>query len=222
MREPGFAFRSGVVRLKATLLATALLAVAPATSLPAQSAPAAEIGAFRAEVVHAAFLINFIRFTEWPGEVARTNAPFTVGVAGSRALEDELIMLAEKQTVRNRRIRVIRIKNIGDLAACQVLYIHANPGLGDEGAPSMAELLAYARGKPVLTVSESPNFLAQGGIVNFYPGEKGTVRFEIAPDHAREAGLLLSSRLLALARIVRPPKPSDGIPGEGPATDGVQ
>jgi preprotein translocase subunit Sec61beta len=46
------------------------------------------------------------------------------------------------------------------------------------------------------------NFLTQGGIINFYTEGKN-LHFEISPDAADAAGLQLSSRLLALARVVR-------------------
>ena len=56
---------------------------------------------------------------------------------------------------------------------------------------------------PILTVGETPRFIEQGGIVNFFL-ENGKVRFEINRSAAERSGLRISSRLLQLAKIVDP------------------
>ena len=187
------------------LLAVVLLAMGWVSPVSAQASPKG--GAYRAEALRALFLINFARFTEWPEAAPVLKDPFVIGVAGSRSLEDELLALAESQRVRERRIHVIRIKSANDLAGCHLVYISPISTPGEEPAPGAAELLPALRQKPVLTVSESPTFLADGGIVNFYLGEGDKLRFEIALQNARAASLDLSSKLLALARIVDPPAP---------------
>jgi hypothetical protein len=148
------------------------------------------------------FLFNFIRFTEWPSTALADHAPFVVGVAGNRALEDELVGLADRQTVMERRVRVIRVKTARDLEGCHVVYISASTTPGEEVGPGADELLPHLRGKPVLTVSNDPTFLRRGGVVNFFNEVGGKLRFEIAPDNVKSAGLVLSTRLLSLARIV--------------------
>ena len=163
---------------------------------------------YGAEAVRAVMLFNFVRFTEWPASALPLNEPVVVGVAGNRVLEDELLKLASRQTVRERRIRVIRVNNVRSLSGCHVLYVGSASYPGEENAPGANELLLQLRNQPVLTVSDSPTFLSQGGIVNVYVGDEGKLRFEIAARHASEAGLTLSSRLLALARVVHPPEPA--------------
>lgn len=201
MRSRPSDFFFGLRRMLSAILIALVLAAWPAGTARAQ---ASSSGSYGVEAVQAVFLLNFIRFTDWPAEALPDRAPFVVGVAGSRALEDELLSLAEKQTVRDRRIRVIRIKTALDLAGCHVLYINPIPAPGEETAPGAAELLPHVRNQPVLTVSSSPSFLSQGGIVNLRPGENGKLRFDIALEPARANGLVMNSRLLALARIVNP------------------
>lgn len=193
-------------RLPALLLALALLATGGASHSFAQSS--AKSAPYRSDALQAVFLINFIRFTDWPEPASDAKPPFVIGVAGSRAIEDELDELAKTQRVRERRIHVIRIKTANDLAGCHVVYISPAPRPGEETAPSAAEILPLLRDKPVLTVSESPTFLAQGGIVNFFMGEQGKLRFEIALETARASKLDISSQLLNLAKIVNPSKPT--------------
>jgi len=52
----------------------------------------------------------------------------------------------------------------------------------------------------VLTVGESTDFIAQGGIINFVR-DAGMIRFEIDQGAATRVGLHISSRLLRLARM---------------------
>jgi hypothetical protein len=53
-----------------------------------------------------------------------------------------------------------------------------------------------------------PGFAKSGGMINFVL-EDNRVRFEVNVKAAKDADLNISSRLLALARIVQPPE-SDG------------
>lgn len=190
-------------RILPVLLVATFLATWPTAFLRAQILAA---GTYRPEAVHAVLLVNFIRFTDWPSEALPANAPIVIGVAGSRALEDELIRLAEKQGERSQRIHVVRVVTVRQLEGCHVLYVSPVSQPGEESSSPVEELLSHVRNKPVLTVSASPDFLTKGGIVNFYQDrETNSVRFAIAPATARASGLQLSSRLLALARIAESP-----------------
>lgn len=203
MSRPVFAACSGSRRILAWCSLILAMATAPAWIPRAHAQTTATYGS---DAVRAGFLINFLRFTDWPPQALPENAPYVIGVSGSRALEEELLALAGKQLVRERRIRVVRIKNSRDLAGCHMLYISPFFAPGEESAPGAEELLPLVRREPVLTVSSSPAFLGEGGIVNFVAGEQGRLNFEISTRNAKAAGLVLSSRLLSLARIVNPPE----------------
>ena len=156
---------------------------------------------FSADAVKAAYLVNFIRFTEWPASAFRSDdVPFVIGVAGNKELEDYLWKITDGKTLQGRKVRVVRLINLEDAADCQLLYIQATDSL--PGVPA-ADWIAAFRKKPVLTVANESGFIAKGGIINFYT-DGNNLRFEICPLTAESAGLKLSSRLLALARIARP------------------
>ena len=55
---------------------------------------------------------------------------------------------------------------------------------------------------PVLTVADIPDFVKQGGMIQFVL-DGNTVKFEINLAASRRAGLKLSSELLKVARVVR-------------------
>lgn len=159
--------------------------------------------AYSANAVRAAYLINFIRFTEWPASaLGDTDNPLVIGVAGNRELEDYLWKTTEGKLLHGRKVRVLRLVVPSDATQCQLIYINPDPSRADAVPVSMEEWLQGVRGKPVLTVSQLSHFLKEGGIINFYTEGK-SLHFEIAADAAEVAGLRLSSRLLALARVVR-------------------
>lgn len=204
MSRSGTAIFAGLRRRLVRWSLFVALAFGPVCASRVEAQTSAALGS---DAVRAVFLINFLGFTKWPGEALPADAPYVIGVAGGRALEEELLSLAERRLVQDRRIRVVRVKNSRDLVGCHLLYINPSPAAGEENAPGEDELLPLVRRQPVLTVSSSPSFLAEGGIINLVAGEQGRLAFEISTDHAQAAGLVLSSRLLSLARIVNPSAP---------------
>jgi len=156
------------------------LVVAWSAVLPAQDVPLE----YR---VKAAFLFNFAKFVEWPPD---TNAgPLTICVAGRNVFGDFLAETVRGENINGRplAVRVLLEPERG----CHILFV-----------PRGAATSAYLRGtrsSPVLTVGEAPDFIPQGGIVNFTV-EGPSVRFEIDSQGAERAGLRISSRLLRLAR----------------------
>jgi len=188
--------------------ALALLGLgAPALVPCLRAAPQSNSVAIDTDTATAAYLLNFVRFTEWPAsESAGTSlpgsatAPYVIGVSGSRPLRDTLIRLVEGQQVRGHPVQILRIKDVPDLSACHLVYLNPSPDEDGLGVPILTALEAL-RGKPVLTVSPATVFLAQGGLVQLYRANS-YLRFDIAADTARAAGLSLNSRLLALARPV--------------------
>jgi hypothetical protein len=138
--------------------------------------------------VKAAYLFNFTKFVEWPAGAIPDGAPFTICVAGDNPFAATL-----EDTIRGETVsgRTLQSRPAQGTETCQVLFIPR------EVDP--APFLKRARMEPVLTVGESPEFVRQGGIINFVR-EEGKVRFEISQEAASRAQLRISSRLLRLAR----------------------
>lgn len=137
--------------------------------------------------VKAAFLFNFAKFVEWPAETA--DGPLTICVAGRNVFGDALVDTVRGETI-NGRLLAVRVL-LEPEAGCHMIFV-------PRGAATAA-YLRTARSSPSLTVGESPDFIAQGGIVNFTL-DGTSVRFEIDPEAAERVGLRISSRLLRLAR----------------------
>jgi hypothetical protein len=75
----------------------------------------------------------------------------------------------------------------------------------------VGQIFATLKGTNVLTVGEMSQFALNGGMIQFTLIDK-QVQFEINLEAASHAGLKISSRLLALARIVH--EQSSGLEGE--------
>ncbi|MBI5386747.1 MAG: YfiR family protein [Verrucomicrobia bacterium] len=181
-------FGNGLLPWWAGLLAVAFLA--PRLLCAEPEPPVAVSPEHR---IKAAYLLNFTRFVTWPGRAfLNAGAPLTIGVAGQNPFGSVLQQIIEGEKVNGRPIVIREFAPGEDLTQCHVLFI---PRAESSRVPA---ILASLRDAPVLTVSETEDFLEQNGMINFLVQDK-KVRFEIGQKAAEQAGLVLSSRLLKLA-----------------------
>jgi YfiR/HmsC-like len=153
-----------------------------------QPARAQELPEYR---LKAAFLYNFVQFTEWPADTPQV---LTLCVVGTDPFDKDLDALAGRP-VGSRNLAIKRRAAGSDLAGCQVVFFSPST------AADLARLLAPLKSRPVLTVADSPGALRQGVALNMaVVGER--ISFEANLLAARAAGLNLSSRLLRLATEV--------------------
>lgn len=151
----------------------------------------------REYAVKAAFLLNFVRFVEWPASAfSAPDSPIVIGVVGKDPYGSALDRAVQGKTVGGRPVEVRRVRWESDLSSLHMLVVPESERGGARVLPGTL------KGAPVLTVGESVGLAQRGVVINFYM-EGGQVRFEINPEAARRARLTLSSRLLGLARIVQ-------------------
>jgi hypothetical protein len=176
-------------------LALAILRVSTSIGAAASAPEPARDAALEYEV-KAAFLYNFAKFVDWPEDAPGTDRPaLVIGVLGVDPFGESLDAAVRGKTVNGRALSVRRFAEPSDLEPCQILFVSASQ------ARRLPEILTRLAGTPVLTVGEPEKFNRNGGIVRLVT-EDNKVRFEINVDAAEHAGLQISSKLLALARIV--------------------
>lgn len=147
-----------------------------------------------ANLLKAAFIYNFAKFTRWPDEVwAGEESPLNLCLAGSDSLTDAVEML-EGKPVKEHRVSIKQISELQDLSPCHMLYIASSEG------PHLDEILGSAQGKSILTISELSDFASAGGMIELIQQE-GHTRFIINKQVANQHGLRFSSRLLSLAIV---------------------
>jgi hypothetical protein len=143
--------------------------------------------------VKAAYLYKFAGFVDWPGSAfSRADSPLVIGVAGSDELAGQLEQVVAGRSIGTHPLAVRRLRRGDSLAGLHVLYV-ADRSLS-------AELLAGARGLPLLTVGDG----AEGpdNMICFVVVEQ-RLRFEVALGQVAPSGLKISARLLAAALRVR-------------------
>jgi hypothetical protein len=169
----------------ALLLAVALCAFAPFSSA-AETRTEAE--------VKAAFLFNFTKFVQWPPSAFETsNSPLSICIYGDDPFGKTLDQLIEGEAIGGRKVVVERLRAEPAPKACQVVFV----GRGERRAAVMEQF-----GPGVLTVGDGADFLHDGGMIAFVL-DHGHVRFDINQRAASSAALVLSARLLNVARSVQ-------------------
>jgi hypothetical protein len=196
-RRSGWKFAGLDWRLMTRLLRACALSIGVAAGIasPRPAQADAQADEYR---VKAAFLYKFGSYIEWPsGSFARADSPVAIGVMGADALADELAQIVAGRNVNGRPVLVRKLRPGGPIAGLHVLFI----GGSDSGR--LAEILAAARGRALLTVTESEGGLELGSMINFVVVED-KVRFDVAPPPPESGNLKISARLLGVARKVVP------------------
>jgi hypothetical protein len=167
---------------------SALLCWAPATPVLAQSATEDQI--------KAAYLFNFAKFIEWPAEVfEKADSPMQFCSTGRSLVVDELESILQGKSINGHTIAMKRLHGPEEIKGCHLVFLAASAARQEQ------KFLEAAKGTPVLLVAETPGFARAGGTINFIL-EDGRVLFEVNVGAAERAHLRISSKLLALARIV--------------------
>ncbi len=174
--------------LRAVLLylCIGLTTLAPAT--PALATPVAS-----EQTLIAAFLFNFLKFTEWPENIV--GPELTLCTSKHPAFE-ELNAIGGRQA-QGKSVKIRRLQ-IGDsLQDCHLLYLPQ-----EEGAERIRDWLKIVSTKPVLVVSNINGFLDMGGMLVLNNDGKN-LHFSVNLDTVRQSSLKLSAQLLQIAREVR-------------------
>jgi hypothetical protein len=144
----------------------------------------------------ATYLLTIPRFVEWPKSAFRQpNSSFRVCIVGGKEFAGTVSRLAIGETVRGKAILILPNPKLNQLSECQELFLSSMP------PDRVRAILKEIAGRPILTVGETPDFLDQGGMIQFFFAE--TLHFKIDLTAARNCGLGLDSTFLALASSVR-------------------
>lgn len=147
--------------------------------------------------VKAAYLYNFAKFVEWPLGVFRDPGdPAVICVVGDERTSEVLETAVSGKKANGRPVEARRPRSSGEFKSCNVFFI----GFSDK--ERIVEMLNRLQGSSVLTVGQSGEFIALGGMINLAT-RNSTIELEIDPETSNAAGLKISSRLLVVARLVK-------------------
>jgi len=147
--------------------------------------------------VKAAMLVNFAKFVKWPSSAFPDGrSPFVIEVYGDDPFGRHLDEVAKGQQLDGRPISIRRVRKGGIDPSAHLLFV------GDRSAKSLKEL-SICGGKPILIVGESEAFAKTAGHIGFVM-DGLRIAFVINNRSAQSDGLMISSKLLNLAKKVDP------------------
>lgn len=143
----------------------------------------------------AALIYKLSKFVNWPEHALREETDsMVICIYGEDPFGKALDKVAERR-IHGRPITVRRAIEATEAPACHIIYL--NP---DSRRDSL-QLLENLKLHPILTISDSPFFANNGGMIEITRKDR-TLAFSINAGVARRAGLKLASPLLELATIV--------------------
>jgi hypothetical protein len=145
--------------------------------------------------VKAAFLRNFTRYVRWPPDAfSDDRSPWRICVLGHDPFGDVLDKTLASRLEQGRAFQIFRAEDLNELPRCQIVFI------GYKDAEKRRSALTILKKSPVLTVSDAPEFLQEGGIIQFQVGDR--VEMSINLDQARAASLTVQTKMLEVSREV--------------------
>jgi hypothetical protein len=147
-------------------------------------------------VLKAAFLYSLVKFTEWPADAMAPAASLEFCIIGDPDVADALDTLTKGRMIGDHPLTVRRVKREGALRHCHLLY---GSGLGRR---DWLAVLDAVKGSTVLTIADDPGFAELGGVASIF-FEDDKIRFSINLAATHRARVVLSSQLLAMAKIVK-------------------
>jgi len=149
--------------------------------------------------VKAAYLLNFPKYVDWPaGTLAETNSPITVAIFGDSDVAGEFGKMIEAgKRIGGHPLVLKRISKEEEITKdCQIVFIAISE------RARMQSILDRLKDSNVLTVGESDDFLASGGVINLVHRDR-KIRLQVNLVSAEKAHLKISSRLLVVAEVVK-------------------
>lgn len=151
----------------------------------------------REYILKAGYIYNFTKFIKWPEGADReiTNRGLNFCLVGEDPFGNILDKFAKKLKKKNRDLRIIPQASIKEMPQCHILFVSQSE------KSNLNQILPRVREYPVLVIGDTPGFAQKGVGINFFL-QKNKIRFEVNREALERAGLVVSSELLNLARIV--------------------
>ncbi len=178
--------------IKKVKLITTVLSLVVNLALHAQTADSKEAQ------VKAVFLFNFTQFVEWPASsFSDSKTPLIIGVLGDDPFGTFLEQTIQNEKINNHPLVIQHYHNVEEIKTCHILFINFS------NKEQLEQIFKTLNGRNILTVGDTRNFILKGGMIRFFTDDD-KIKFQINPEAAKEANLVISSKLLRLAEIITP------------------
>ncbi len=143
--------------------------------------------------IKTAFIFNFIKFTKWQ----QAPNPIKVGIVGSGDLAQTILAKLNGQAIGNVPVDVLVITDSSQITQYDVIIF-----LNRANNISQQIISSLTFGKPILTIGTTEEFVKQGGIISIVQNQNGKKKFVVNISNLKKSKINLSSKLLALAKII--------------------
>lgn len=139
----------------------------------------------------AAYLVNFLKYVEWPG----TRNVVNICLFGRDSLGPYLAAYEGRQIAGRGELRIRKVSSPEQLADCQELFIP------ETEEARISAVLRWVDRQSILTISDSENFTRDGGAIALIRND-GRLQFDVNNDAINRGNLKASSQMLRLARQI--------------------
>jgi hypothetical protein len=141
----------------------------------------------------AAILVNMLLFVDWPSQASQPTDRLTLCYFDPSPIAAVLDQLNGK-LLKGKPLRVQPVTSTS-VSGCHALY------LSPRDLTKLVDVVPNLRSNGVLLIGDSPGYLQRGVMLNL-DVDDGRIVFDIDLHSAHQAGLMLSSKMLRLARKV--------------------
>lgn len=138
----------------------------------------------------AAYLVNFLKYVEWPG----TRTTINLCLFGRDSLAPYLAAYEGRQ-VGGHELHIRKVSSPEQLAECQELFVPETEEV------RFAAVMRWVDKQAILTVSDTETFIRDGGAIALIRTD-GRLQFDVNADALARAGLRGSPQMLRLARRI--------------------
>lgn len=187
---------------KLVLVATMLFVGAAPSGVRAQ-----QIDLEKSARIKAAYLLNFVRYTQWPDDSFKApDSPIVLTRVGECQGDEVLSEVIRRSEPINGRRLVLRTASYRPDEPGQESFHHTLEHshlvyFCAAGPEPLASLMNRPYGAKVLTVGDTPDFASHGGMLGFVLRENRIV-FEANPKAIQKSLVAVSAKVLKLAQIV--------------------
>jgi hypothetical protein len=154
-----------------------------------------ELPASQPDQIKSAYLRNFAHYVIWPANAfIEEHSAWRIGILGDDSFGDLLGKSFAGRLEQGRAFEIVHARTVSELASCQIVFI------AEKTPAKRRAVLMELKNKPVLTVSEAPKFLQEGGIIRFDTSDR--VQMSINLDQAHAVSLKIPSQMLEVTREV--------------------
>lgn len=144
------------------------------------------------EKIYSLMLLSFAKGIHWPG--ASSDA-FVVGVIEYPPLIQEMEKTTLNSNIHGRRISVLPISDLSDIAKCHIVFLPAYK------SKMLTKVLEHIPNNPILIVSNKMDLARHGGCIDLVLRE-GKLTYDINLRAIEYRGLKVGTNIKSSGRVV--------------------